>query len=66
MEKISEIIQRMRYYHLIVRAASDLENRHPDELTDDLGINSDSMPIHNGLKDHPMVIILNNLEIGIK
>jgi hypothetical protein len=24
------------------------------------------MPIHSGLKNHPAVIILNNLEIGIK
>jgi len=66
MEKFFEIIQRMRYDHLIVRAARDLENRHPYELTDDLGINSDSMPIHSGLKHHPAVIILNHLEVGIK
>jgi hypothetical protein len=66
MEKFSEIIQRRRYYHLIVRAARDLENRHPCELTDDLEINSDSMPIHSGLKHHPTAIILNHLEVGIK
>jgi len=66
MEKFSEIIQRMKDYHLIVRAARDLENRHPYELTDDLGINSDNMPIHRGLKHHPEVIILNHLEVGIK
>jgi hypothetical protein len=24
------------------------------------------MPIHSGLKNHPAVVILNNLEIGIK
>jgi hypothetical protein len=38
MKKFSEIIQRRRYDHLIVRAASDLENRHSYELTDDLGL----------------------------
>jgi hypothetical protein len=52
--------------HLIVRAAIDLENRHSYELTVDLGINSDSMPIHSGLKHHPVVIILNHLEEGIE
>jgi hypothetical protein len=66
MEKFSEIIQRMMDCHLIVRAARDLENMHPYELTDDLGINSDSMPINSGLKHHLVVIILNHLEVGIK
>jgi hypothetical protein len=60
------IIQRRRYDHLIVRAARDLENRHSNELIDDLGINSDSMPIHSGLKHHLAVIILNHLEEGIE
>jgi hypothetical protein len=55
----------MRYDHLIVLAARDLENRSY-ELTDDLGINSDSMPIHSGLKHHPAVIILNHLKEGIE
>jgi hypothetical protein len=48
IEKFFEIIQRRRYYHLIVRAARDLENKHSYELTNDLGINSDSKPIHSG------------------
>jgi hypothetical protein len=66
MQKFFEIIQRRRDYHLIVRPARDLENRHPYELTDDLGNNSDSMPIHSGLKYHLAIIILNHLEVGIK
>jgi hypothetical protein len=66
MEKFSEIIQRMRDYHLIVRVAKDLENKHSYELTDDLGINSDSISIHRGLKYHLAVIILNHLEEGIE
>jgi hypothetical protein len=63
IEKFSEIIQRRRQYYLIVRAGRNLEHRNPDELTDDLRINSDNMPIHKGLKNQPTVIIQNNLEI---
>jgi hypothetical protein len=66
MEKLSEIIQRRRDYHLIVRAARHLENRNSYELTDYLGINSDSMPSNNGLKHQPAVIILNHLKVGIE
>jgi len=64
IEKFSEIIQRKRQYYLIVSAGRNLEHRHPDELTDDLRINSDTMPAHRGLKNQPAVIILNNLEIS--
>jgi hypothetical protein len=64
MKEFFEIIQRRRYDHLIVRIARDMENRHSYELTDDLGINDDSMSIHSGLKHHPAVIILNHLEEG--
>jgi hypothetical protein len=64
--KLSEIIQRMRNNHLIIRAARDLDDRYSDELTDDLGINSDSMPNYSGLKHQPAVIILNHLEVGIE
>lgn len=66
MEKLSEIIQRMRDYHLIVKAAKHRKNRNSYELTNDLGINSDSMPSNNGLKHQCTVIILNHLEVGIE
>lgn len=66
MKEFFEIIQRRRYGHLIVRVARDLANRHSYELTDDLGINGDSMSIHSGLKHHPAVIILNHLEEAIE
>jgi hypothetical protein len=66
MEKLSEIIQRRRDYHLIVRAARHGKNRNSYELTDDLGINSDSMLSNNGLKHQPAVIIPNHLEVGIE
>jgi hypothetical protein len=65
MEEFSEIIQRRQYY-LIVRADRNLEHMHPDELTDELRINSDNLPFHRGLKNHATVIILNNLKISIK
>jgi hypothetical protein len=66
MKEFSEIIQRRRDYHLILRAARNLENRYTYELTDDLGINSDSMPAYSGLKHQPAVIILNHHEVGIE
>jgi hypothetical protein len=43
-----------------------LEYWHFDELTDDLGINSDNMSIHRRLKDCTMIISLNNLEVCIE
>jgi hypothetical protein len=66
MKEFSEIIQRMRYEHLIIWAAKDLENKDSYELTDDLGINSDSMPSNSGLKHQPVVIILYHLKVGIE
>jgi hypothetical protein len=66
MEKFSELIWRRRQYNLIVWAGRNLEHRHPDELTDDLRINSDNMPCKGGLKNHPVVIIMNYLEMSIK
>jgi hypothetical protein len=66
MKEFSEIIQRRREHHLIIRAARNLKNRYSYELTDDLGINSDSMPSNSRLKHQPAVIILNHLEVGIE
>jgi hypothetical protein len=66
VEKLSEIIHRWRQYHLIVRAGRQLENRNSNELTDDLGINSDSMPKNSGLKHQPAIIVLHHLEVGIE
>jgi len=66
LEKLSKINQRRRQDYLIIWAGRNLEYRHPNDLTDDLRINSDNMPIHSGLKNHLPVIILNNLKIGIK
>jgi hypothetical protein len=47
-------------------ASRNLEHRYPNELTDDLRINSDNMPYKGGLKNYLAVIILNYLEMGIK
>jgi len=66
MKEFSEIIQRRRDHHLILKAARNLENRYSYELTDDLGIISDSMPAYNRLKHQPTVIILNHLDVGIE
>jgi hypothetical protein len=66
VEKLSEIIHRRRKYHLIARARRHLENRNSNELTDDLGINSDNMPSNSRLKHQPAVIILNHFKVGIE
>jgi hypothetical protein len=66
LEKFSEIIQGRRQDYLIVWAGKKLEHRNPNEMTDDLRINSDNMSFYRGLKNHLAVIILNNLEISIK
>jgi hypothetical protein len=66
MKEFSEIVQRRRDHHLIIRATRNLENRYSYELTDDLGINSDSMLAYNRLKQQPVVIILKHLEVGIE
>jgi hypothetical protein len=36
------------------------------KVTDDLGINSDDVPINSGLQYHPMIIILCHLQVGIE
>jgi hypothetical protein len=66
MKEFSEIIQRRRYEHLIIWVARDLEDRDSYELTDDLGINCDSIPFNSGLKYQPVVIILYHLKVGIE
>jgi len=66
MKELSKSIQKRRDYDLIIRAARNLENRYSYELTDDLGINSDSMPAYNILKHQPAVIILNHIELALE
>jgi hypothetical protein len=66
VEELLEIFHRRRQYHLIVRTCRHLENRNSNELTDDMGINSDKMPSHSGLKHHPSIIILDHLKVGIE
>jgi hypothetical protein len=66
VKKLSEIFHRRRKYHLIVRARKYLENRNSNELTDDLVINSDSMPSNSELKHQPSIIILYHFKVGIE
>jgi len=66
VEKLSEIFHRRMKYHLIVRARIYLENRNSNELTNDLGINSDSTPSNSGLKHQPSIIILYHFKVGIE
>jgi len=66
MEELSEIVHRWRKHHLIVRTGRPIKDWYPDELTDDLGINSDDVSINSGLQYHPTVIILSHLKVGIE
>jgi hypothetical protein len=61
MEGLSEIFHRGRKHHLIITTAGQLKDWYSDEVTDDLGINSDDMPINSGLKYQPTVIVLRHL-----
>jgi hypothetical protein len=63
MKEFSEIIERWRQDYLIIWTGRNLEYWHPDELTNDLGINSDNMSVQRRLKDCAMIISLNNLEV---
>jgi hypothetical protein len=66
MEELSEIFHRGRKHHLIIRTAGQIEDWNAFEVTDDLGINSDDVPVNNGLQYHPMIIILRYLQVGIE
>jgi hypothetical protein len=66
MEELSEIVHRGRKHHLIVRIGRQIKNWYPDELTDDLGINSDDVSVNSGLQYHPTLIILSHLKVGIE
>jgi len=41
-------------------------HRHPNYLADNLRINHNNVPVHSGLKNQPMVIILYDLKVSIK
>jgi hypothetical protein len=49
MEELSEIIHRGRKHHLIIRTAEQIKDWNAYEVTDDLGINSDDVPVNSGL-----------------
>jgi hypothetical protein len=53
MEELSEIVHRGRKHHLIVRTGRQIKDWYPDELTDDLGINSDDVSMNSGLSTIP-------------
>jgi hypothetical protein len=80
MEELSEIVHRWRKHHLIVRTGRPIKDWYPDELTDDLGINSDDVSINSddvsinsddvsinsGLQYHPTLVILSHIKVGIE
>jgi hypothetical protein len=61
MKELSEIVHRGRKHHLIIRTVGQLKHWYADEVTDDLGINSDDMPVNNGLQYQPTIIVLRYL-----
>jgi len=66
MEELLEIVHRGRKHHLIIRTARQIKDWNAYEVTDDLGINSDDVPINSGLQYHPTIIILRHLQVGIE
>jgi hypothetical protein len=66
MEELSEIVHRGRKHHLIIRTAGQIKDWNAYEVTDDLGINSDYVPVNSGLQYHPTILILRHLQVGIQ
>jgi hypothetical protein len=66
MEELSEIVHRGRKHHLIVRTGRQIKDWYSNELTDDLGINSDDVAVSSGLQYHPTLIILSHLKVSIE
>jgi hypothetical protein len=61
MEELTKIVHRGRNYRLIIRTAGQLKDWYSDEVTNDMGINSDDMPVNSGLKYQPTVNVLRHL-----
>jgi hypothetical protein len=61
MEELLEIVHRRRKHHFIIGTAGQLKNWYSDEVTNDLGINSDDMPVYSGLQYQPTIIVLRHL-----
>lgn len=51
MKELSKLVHGWRKHHLVVWAGRQIENRNPNNLTDDLRINSNDVAINSGLKD---------------
>jgi hypothetical protein len=66
MEELSEIVHKGRKHHLIIRTAGQIKDWNAYEVTDDLGINSDDVPVNSGLQYHPTIIIMRHLQVGIE
>jgi len=66
MEEFPEIIQGRRKHHLIVWAGWNLEHWDSDDVTDDLGINSDDVACHGGLKHHSTINTLHHFQVGVE
>jgi hypothetical protein len=66
MKELSEIVHRGRKHHLIIRTTEQIKDWYAYEVTNDLGINSDDVPVNTGLQYHPTIIILRHLQDGIE
>jgi hypothetical protein len=66
MKEFQELIQRRDQYYFIEGTGRNLKHRYPDDLTDDLRINSNNMPCKGRLNNNAIVIILYHLKIGLK
>jgi hypothetical protein len=66
MEELSKIVHKGRKHHLIIRIAGQIKDWNAYEVTNDLGINSNDVPVNSGLQYHPTIIILRHLQVGIE
>lgn len=66
MKEFPKLIQGGRKYHLIVWSARNLEHWDTDDVTDDLGINSNRKASNGGLKHHSMIIVLHYFQVGVE
>jgi hypothetical protein len=66
MKELSEIVHRGRKHHLILRSTGQIKDWNTYEVTDDLGINNDDVPVNSGLQYHPTIIIMRHLQVGIE
>jgi hypothetical protein len=66
MKELPKILQRGSLDNLIEWASRNLKYWYANDLTDDLWINLNHMPLNKRLKDNVTVLILHNLQMSVE